>query len=490
MHIDDGKILYIIQNNNGQGSLTYRNATGGEKMTQSIQLEQYLGKPMECGCGHEHKTRLKKIDIEKGALQRLPEHIREMGYHYIFMVCDVNTWEAAGKTAAELLHDKGIAYEYLVIQDRELVPDEHAVGTVVTAFPRKADLILAVGSGTLNDLCKFVSFQTGVDYMVCATAPSMDGFASVGAALITDHVKTTYDAHVPVAIIGDTEVLSQAPMEMIVAGLGDILGKYTCLMDWKMAHLIEGEYYCEKVADMVRQAVTIVVEQSGKIKERNPEAVKAVTEALVLTGVAMSFVGNSRPASGSEHHLSHYWEMQFQMEGKKPVLHGIKVGTGLLTVLHMYRRLAGENIDFSSLKEREFDKAAWELRVRECYKDAAEGILALEEECGKNSPEKRLKRLKRLEEVWPEMVSMISEELPVPEEMERMMAELGAPINPQQFGVSMKQVKDGIVLAKEVRNRFTILQILWDLGLLEQYADDMEAYFQTGQETYQKGVVS
>ncbi len=447
-------------------------------MTQSIQLEQYLGKPMACSCGHEHRTLLKKIDIEKGALKRLPGLIQEMGYAHVFMVCDVNTWEAAGKAVEELLCSRGIDHKYLVIQEKELVPDEKAAGTVITAFPGKTDLILAVGSGTLNDLCKFISFQVGVDYMVCATAPSMDGFASVGAALITNHVKTTYDAHVPVAIIGDTEVLSQAPMEMIVAGLGDILGKYTCLMDWKMAHLIEGEYYCEKIADMVRQAVTVVAEQSSRIKDRNPEAVKAITEALVLTGVAMSFVGNSRPASGSEHHLSHYWEMQFQMEGKKPVLHGIKVGVGLLTVLNMYRRLAQEKVDFSALKELEFDKDAWKAKVCECYKDAAEGILALEEECGKNSQEKRLKRLERLEEVWPELVSLISEELPDLEEMRQMLEEPGAPVTPQQIGISMKQVKDGIILAKEVRNRFTILQILWDLGLLEQYADDMETYFQ------------
>ena len=449
-------------------------------MAQSIQLSQYLGKPMECSCGHEHKTLLKRIDIDKGALNRLPGHITELGYHHIFMVCDVNTWKAAGETVAKLLSENNIAHKCLVIQDSELVPDEHAVGTVVTAFPKEADLILAVGSGTLNDLCKFVSYQMGLDYIVCATAPSMDGFASIGAALITNHVKTTYDAHVPVAIIGDTEVLAQAPMEMIVAGLGDILGKYTCLMDWRMAHLIEGEYYCEKIAGMVKQAVTIVVEQSSKIKDRDLEAVKAITEALALTGVAMSFVGNSRPASGSEHHLSHYWEMQFQMEGKKPILHGIKVGVGLLTVLNMYGKLAQEKVDFSALKEMKFDKAAWEANVRDCYKDAADGILALEEQCGKNSAEKRQTRLERLAEVWPEMVSMISTELPALEELKQMMVDLGEPVSPQQLGISMKQVKDGIVLAKEVRNRFTILQILWDLGLLEQYADDMVEYFQMG----------
>ncbi|MCI8327561.1 MAG: sn-glycerol-1-phosphate dehydrogenase [Lachnospiraceae bacterium] len=447
-------------------------------MNQSIQLEQYLGKPLECNCGHEHKTLLKKIDISKGALERLPALIKELGYQHIFVVCDINTWKAAGETVVQLLDSNKIDHEYLTIQDEELVPDEWAVGTVMTAFPKQTDLILAVGSGTLNDLCKFISFQLGLDYIVCATAPSMDGFASIGAALITDHVKTTYDAHVPVAVIGDTNVLAQAPMDMIVAGLGDILGKYTCLLDWKMAHLIEDEYYCEKIAGMVKQAVTIVAEQGPKIKDRDPDAVQSITEALVLTGVAMSFVGNSRPASGSEHHLSHYWEMQFQMEDKKPILHGIKVGVGLLTVINMYQKLAKETPDFSTLKKNTFDEAAWEAKVRECYKDAAAGIIALEKQCGKNNIENRNKRLDRIENVWQEMVSLIQTELPVLDDLRQMMIDLNEPVNPNQLGISMEQVKDAIILAKEVRNRFTILQILWDLNLLESYANDMAAYFQ------------
>ena len=453
-------------------------------MAASNNLSQYLEKEIHCSCGHTHSTNLRRIDIEEGALSRLPQHIKEFGYKNIFVVCDVNTWEAAGKAAERELEAAGLDYYTLVLPDKELVPDEQAVGKVMEVYQKGTDLLLAVGSGTLNDLCKFVSFQLNLDYMIFATAPSMDGFVSVGAALIHNHVKTTYQAHVPVAVLGDPEILAKAPMEMIVAGLGDILGKYTCLVDWKMAHLIEDEYYCEVIDKMVKESIEIVVEESDGIKQRDQEAVKHLMEALVLTGVAMSFVGNSRPASGSEHHLSHYWEMQFQMEGKKPILHGIKVGVGMLAVIKMYEMLEKEAPDFAAAKKRQPDYESWKKKVCDCYKDAAPGILELEESCGKNSVENRNRRLDVMEEKWTQIRELIQKEIPSGKELEKMMASLGEPVNPQQLGISPELVKDAVILAKEVRNRFTILQVLWDLGLLEKYAEKVAAYFSAGQETY------
>lgn len=446
-------------------------------MNQEICLQQYLGKEMECNCGKEHRTDLKKIDIEEGAVKRLPGYIKALDYKKVFLVADVHTWAAAGKEAEEEMHKAGLSSAKYVFEDEELIPDEKAVGALLEVFPKDADLILAVGSGTLNDLCKFFSFQLDRDYMVLATAPSMDGFVSVGAALIHNYVKTTYQAHVPVAVIGDPAILAKAPMEMIVAGLGDILGKYTCLLDWKMAHLIEGEYYCGKINDMVRESIQIVVEESGKIKERDPKAIKHLMEALVLTGVAMSFVGNSRPASGSEHHLSHYWEMQFQMEGKKPVLHGVKVGIGMLAVVKMYQKLLQEKIDFAKAKNAEIATEKWKEKVVACYKDAAPGILALEEQCGKNTKENRNRRLAVMEAHWDEITNMIQRELPELESLENLMESMGEPTNPAQIGVSSTLVEDAVILAKEVRDRFTILQVLWDLGLLDQYAKDIADYF-------------
>ena len=129
-------------------------------------------------------------------------------------------------------------------------------------------------------------------------------------------------------------------MHLIAAGLGDTLGKYTCLLDWKLANMITGEYYCPEVVEMVRTALRTVRAQSEKVQTRDPEAVKAVTEALVLTGIAMSFVGNSRPASGCEHHCAHCWEMKALMEGRTPALHGTQVGVGTILALRLYHRLA------------------------------------------------------------------------------------------------------------------------------------------------------
>lgn len=447
-------------------------------MTKKLNLNDYLGHSMNCTCGKEHTTNLKIVDIDKNAVSRLPKHIKTLGYKKPFLVADVNTWEAAGKLVAEKLDAAGVSYEKYIFDDKELIPDEKTLGSLLMAFPRKCDVIIAIGSGTLNDLCKFSSFQLGLDYMVFATAPSMDGFVSIGAALITNYVKTTYQAHVPLAVVGDTDILAAAPMEMITAGLGDILGKYTCLLDWKMAHIITGEYYCSNIANMVKEAVEIVVEESAQIKERNPDAIKAVTEALILSGIAMSFVGNSRPASGSEHHLSHYWEMKFQAEGKKPILHGIKVGIGMIAVTKMYEMLEKEQFNFSALKERSFDVAAWKQKVNDCYQDAAPGIIALEEKAQKNNIEHRNKRLTILEEKWSKILHTIKENLPSSKEMEKLLTSLGAPINPAQIGVSPQLVEDAILLAKEVRERFTLLQILWDTGLLDDYAKRISNYFQ------------
>ena len=259
-----------------------------------MSFQPILEKEMHCSCGRVHSTDLKAVDIGRGALERLPELLLGLGFHKAYIAADVNTWEAAGKKAAAILASRGFAFESFVLPDPELVPDEAAVGALLLHMPQDADMVLAVGSGTINDLCK--------------------------AALIVDHVKVTYEAQGPAAVLADTEILAQAPMEMITAGLGDMLGKYTCLLDWKLAHIITGEYYCEHVEGMVRTALRTILSQSSRIRERDPEVIGAITEALVLTGIAMKFVGNSRPASGCEHHMSHFWEMLFLMHGKKAVL--------------------------------------------------------------------------------------------------------------------------------------------------------------------------
>jgi glycerol-1-phosphate dehydrogenase [NAD(P)+] len=446
-------------------------------MAASLDLNYYLGKEINCSCGHKHYSAVKRIDIDKGAVKRLPGHIKEFGYKKIFIVADKNTWKAAGQAAADEMAAAAIAFDKIILDYDEVIPDEHVIGEILAAVLPGTDLILAVGSGTINDLCKLVSFRMGLDYIIYATAPSMDGFVSIGSAVILNHVKTTLDCHGPVAVIGDVDVLSQAPMRLIAAGLGDTLGKYTCLFDWKLSRLINDEYYCEEVVEMVETAISTVMKYSNEVKNRKAEAVKAVTEALVLTGIAMSFVGNSRPASGCEHHFSHFWEMKAFMHGKFPALHGTQVGVGTIIALYLYHMLENQEVDFATVKASSFDKEAWIKEIKEVYEIAADGIIAVEEKSKKNDISMRNQRLEVIEKNWDKIRQMIRDNLPKVKDMEDLFAGLDAPTNPTQIDVSLEELYQSVIYAKEVRPRYTVLQLIWDLGLSKEYAEKTKEYF-------------
>ena len=195
-----------------------------------MDIQQYLGREIPCGCGRIHQTALKRAEISGGAIEKLPELVRKLGHSRVFVISDANTWPVLGKKAETVLKDAGIPCGGVVLPG-DVLADEEGVGRVLLHFDRDSDLILAVGTGTVNDIGKLVSYRLRLPYFIAATAPSMDGFVSNVAAMTADRMKTTYPAHVPEAVIADLDVMSQAPMEMIAAGLGDILGKYTALCD-------------------------------------------------------------------------------------------------------------------------------------------------------------------------------------------------------------------------------------------------------------------
>jgi len=344
---------------------------------------------------------------------------------------------------------------------------------------KDADIIIAIGTGTLNDLAKFVSYQLNIPYMIIATAPSMDGFSSVGAALIVDNLKTTYEVVPPKAIIADINILKRAPLNMISAGFGDILGKYTCLCDWELSRMINGEYYCKFVVDLVRNSIKKCTNNIEGIKNGNDTALADLTEGLILTGIAMSFVGNSRPASGSEHHLSHFLEMMFLFRGKEAVLHGTKVGITTIAVLKLYQMLKGQKIDFaaSAEKVKHFNKEKWVEQINKIYQAGAPAVLTMEEKSKKNSLEKHKERIEIIKKKWPEMMKVIDKLIPDVTTIEKILKEVEAPINPIEVGIDAETFLNSLIYGKEIRNRYTILQLLWDLGLLEEYSKKVVDYF-------------
>lgn len=304
-------------------------------------ISQWAGMKYSCACGKSHKVDIQAIRVGSGVIQELPGILRDLGASHIFLVADNYTYEAAGRQVEQLLDQAGLAYHKRVFQtETPLVPNEYALGSVLAAMTSQDDMLLAVGSGTLNDVTKYVSARTGVPYVIAATAPSMDGYASTVAPTILDGFKTTLPAVYPAAIVADVDILKDAPMPMLTAGFGDIIGKFTSLADWRLSHQLNGEYYCPEVAGVIEAAVETCAANAKALAQREPQAIRAVTEALILSGLAMGMVGVSRPASGAEHQMAHYWEMDALRRGEEHPLHGNAVGVGTVLAASLYEMAA------------------------------------------------------------------------------------------------------------------------------------------------------
>lgn len=443
-------------------------------------LNDYLGKRFLCACQREHSTDTKEVVIKPDAFSELGDLLLRRRLQKPFFVFDQTTYALAAEKIFDALNEAGTPYAYCVSDSFEPVADESFLGRLLQDFDPSCDVVCAVGCGTVGDTCRFFSHRLHLPFITLATAPSMDGFASTVAPLICGGRKVTFTAHAPLAILAEPAMLAAAPKEMLAAGAGDILGKYSCLADWRISCLVTGEYYCPKIMQMVEKSVADVNKNLSALAGGEPDAAKSLMEALVLSGVAMSFSQNSRPASGSEHHLSHFWEMMFLFEGKKPVLHGAKVGVGTVCVLAAYKRLAAEYVDFEKARQnaRNFDFSLWKKQMEALYQKAAPGVIALEEETGKNAPEAVTGRIDALCRHWDEVLAIIAG-LPAPEAVAKSLRALGAPAVPAEIGVDKKLFCNAFVAAKELRCRYGLLQLLFDLGLLEKYALRLWDYLHT-----------
>ena len=435
----------------------------------NVDWKQYLNREYSCSCGKVHTCDIEEIYIEENAVRRLPEVLSRHTYKNLCVVCDRNTEKAAGFQVYEELEKAGYTFKRILYQEEELVPDEEALIYLFTEVPNDCDLVIAVGGGTINDLCRYVSYKMKIDYYIVGTAPSMDGYASNVSPLIIRHLKTTFEARPARVIFGDLNIISQAPLHMIAAGAGDILGKYVCLTDWQLAHIVNGEYICPEIMELVRQSIQKVVENAQAAAKRDKQAIAAIMEGLVLSGIAMSYIGNSRPASGSEHHMSHYWEMMFLLDHAPDPLHGTKVGIGTVMAIRLYEMLKEKKDQLVPVKDFSFAVEQWKDEIKNAYGPAAGGVLTLEDKTGKNSKEEVSRRTevfcREKEKIWK-----IIDELPDAEKIAEVLKSMEAPFYPGQIRVSSEVLKRGIFYAKDLRDRFGLLQILFDFGLQEEFS--------------------
>ena len=406
----------------------------------------------ECECGRTHRCEIKHVIIEDDAIARAGELADT--YNHILLVADNNTYPICGDFVKDQIKDK---CENVLIYKSEglLVPNEAAIDTMQRLLTDNTDLIIGIGSGVIQDLCKYVSFYAKLPYHIIATAPSMDGYASAGAAMITGNMKVTYGAHVPEAIIADVNILKNAPMDMIRSGYGDILGKFSCLNDWKLSNVVNSEYLCDYVYDLTYDMLQKTKDLGKKLQERDPAAIKTLTEALIGVGVAMAYMGNSRPASGSEHHLSHFFEVTGIMNNEPYFMHGTDVAFSTVYT----QRLREELIKVKSPEQRSrFNEKTWTTEIRRIYSAAAEGVIELQKKLGWYNKD----YISIYKEKWDDIVNVLKD-APSSDMLIGYLESVGLDISDFENIYGKETIHYALWFAKDLKDRYSVLWLYYCL---------------------------
>lgn len=432
-------------------------------------MEHYLGTDL-CHCGKVHKAAIDDVIIGRGVVNRLPELINRYGAKKPFLLADCNTYQAAGKEICNLLDAHSIPYGMYVFSDKNLEPDEQAVGSACMHFETACDLIVGIGSGVINDIGKILSNLTGRKYIIVATAPSMDGYASATSSMSMDGLKVSVNSRCADVIIGDTEILKTAPDCMLRAGLGDMLAKYVSIAEWRIAHVVTGEYYCERVAELIRVALKRCVANAEGLMKREDQAIAAVFEGLVLGGVAMAYAGVSRPASGVEHYFSHVWDMRGLELGTKVDLHGIQCALGTLQAVRLYEALKKmtPREEKATAYIENFSYAAWQEELRSFLGRSAETMIEQEIREKKYDKSTHPARFARIREHWDTILRILEEELPTEREIADILDTIGIPKDLASIGVDSRIAKLTFQATKDIRDKYVLSRLAWDLGVLDE----------------------
>lgn len=380
-----------------------------------LSINEMPNTEFDCSCGRRHHFSVQEMSIRKGAIYDLPKMVEPFRDGKILVVFDNNTYEAAGKKAVQLLKENDFNIKELLFDTGNdiLIPDERTLGRILQAQDLDCSLMIAVGSGVINDAVKFVTSRTKLPYIIVATAPSMDGYVADGAPIICEGYKYSPVAHLTYGMVGDTDVLLTAPQDLIESGFGDMVGKITAVADWDLSVKVTGEYRCDTCVKLTERAMKICFEKAEGIKTRDGDSLLALLEALTLTGVAMALVNISRPASGAEHMLSHYWEMDYIARGLNPIHHGTQVGVATPVIARFFELM---------------------------------------------------------EDLLPEGTKELC---PSPQEIRELLAKGGAPTTPKEIGIDRELFRQSLLNGYKVRPRYSIMQFAHEHGRLEQIAEQI-----------------
>lgn len=410
-----------------------------------------------CSCGMCHETVIRDIEISSGAVQRVGEILTRNGFpKNILLVADKNTFKASDGIMDSL---NGFNIEQKIYDDLRVATMSEVSGLEELIKDRDIG-VLSIGTGSINDPCRLAAARQDKPLCIFATAPSMDGFASYGAPIVDRGFKLSYSAKSPEIIIGDTKILASAPTDLKSAGFGDMIAKYVGLIDWRVSNLLIGERYCERVASLTKDAVDELVSLADKVTENDEVTAGKIFEALLKTGVGMSFMQNSRPASGSEHIICHVLECKELQDGIIPNIHGVDVGVATLHMLKYYGQLANtERIN------TRYEVVNWD-EVYEFYGHLSDDVKKV------NFPVSIMDGItpELLESNWC-IIRNIIKEYPTYDQCRDAMVKAGCKITVDDIGKDKKLFNECVRYSPYMRMRLTLLRLSGMIGIYPRDAE-------------------
>lgn len=428
----------------------------------------------DCKCGRHHDAKIKDVFISSGAISNIPAMLEKYGCKKAFVLADGNTYEAAGEQVIAEIKKSGLPYSLYVMGKERIEPDEHAVGSVLLHYDASCNLLVCIGSGVINDIGKIIAETAHIPSIIVGTAPSMDGYGSGTSSVIRDNLKVSVDSHCPDVVIGDLDVLCKAPMRMIQSGIGDMIAKYISICEWRISHIINGEYYCDEIAGLIIEALDKVVKNIGGVQSRDKEAISSIMEGMVLSGIAANYALVSRPVSGMEHYFSHVWDMRGVEFGTPFDFHGIQCGIGTINSLRVYEEIKKikPNKEKALAYAKNFNYEEWKKFLYANLGKGADAMVANEAKEHKYDVEAHAKRLDVIIEKWDEILAVI-DTLPSSEAVTAMLKIAGAPTTVEEINVTKEAERNAFLITKDIRDKYIGSRLLWDLGELDEVCDKL-----------------
>ncbi len=422
-------------------------------------LQDLLNKKT-CECGRDHTLSTKDFVIEENAYRHLPALLEKLGASSLVLaVYDDNTWNAAHESLSSYLPG---AQDY-ILQGDHIHADESRVEEILSAIRKfTPDILLAVGGGVVCDIVRYAAFESNLPFIAAPTSASVDGFVSSSAAMTFDGTKVSIETRAPVAVVADLSIIAAAPKKLAASGVGDMLSKFISIADWKIGHLVSGEYYCPFIADFELKAVEDITKVIPNIKKGDIEGTRKLVEGLLISGLAMQMAKITRPASSFEHHFSHYLEVIPIPGVDKEALHGEKVGVGTVIAAKYYPLFANslQNIFLESIKNK-FDIN----KVRSYFSKYPQNMI--DRIAAENTPtctddlDPAL-----LQKNW-DRVQAIAHSLPSSQQMIDWLAYLDGYYDYRQLGLTEETCLETLKVCSYIRNRLTMLRIVRDFEIYE-----------------------